>query len=455
MPQTQLHTAEVPYLASSDARYALVQGLPNVLMLDSARPHSARGAWDVMVADPIETLSIRTSNSTTYTDIVNWYRDIDQSCNTLLPAPPELPFAGGLAGTLDYELGLPLNHLDAVAGARGDVNLYGWALLSNHKKRASVLVMQPCLSADQRRDLLGRFKDTSPPVLPSVEPFQLKADFTSNLSRDQYAAAFHKVLAYIQAGDCYQVNLARCFTAPYSGNPWQAYARLRALAAAPFAAFHDCGTRQILSLSPERFLRVRDGNVQTRPIKGTRPRFEDVTADRQSAESLLASDKDRAENVMIVDLLRNDIGRNCAPGSIEVEALFELESYPAVHHLVSTVVGRLADGHSSLELLRDSFPGGSITGAPKRRAMQIISELEPDPRGPYCGSVFYREPGGNMDSNIAIRTLVCEQGNMRCWGGGGLVADSEMEREYQETWDKVGSFLDALEAMPPAQSMMP
>ncbi|MEM0952555.1 MAG: aminodeoxychorismate synthase component I [Pseudomonadota bacterium] len=447
MPGRQLFIEEVPYLQSSADRYAQLQGLPGVLIMDSARPHSARGQWDIILGNPLNDLSINFDNSATYEDIFNWILKIDDACKGLQSAPEGLPFCGGIAGTLDYELGLPLNYLDAVSGARGDVGLYGWALLSNHESHTSILTVQPCLSAETRRDLLQRFRHAPERDSGTSRSFKLLTGFTSNLQKDSYRDAFQRVLDYIHAGDCYQVNLARCFSAQYAGDPWLAYQRLRVLAAAPFGAYHDCGDRQVLCLSPERFLQVRDRRVQTKPIKGTRPRRRDAWADKASAESLLSSAKDRAENLMIVDLLRNDIGRNCLPGSVAVEALFELESYPAVHHLVSTVVGQLAEDRSSADLLRDSFPGGSITGAPKRRAMEIIRELEPEPRGPYCGSVFYLEPGGNMDSNIAIRSLVCEGGAIRCWGGGGLVADSEVDREYEETWDKVGGLLEALESM--------
>jgi para-aminobenzoate synthetase component 1 len=204
--------------------------------------------------------------------------------------------------------------------------------------------------------------------------------------------------------------------------------------------------QHLLCLSPERFLKLAGRHVETRPIKGTRPRQRDAAADQREAEELRHSVKDRAENLMIVDLLRNDIGRNCTPGSIHVDQLFELVSYPTVHHLVSTISGELLPQRSGFDLLRDSFPGGSITGAPKRRAMEIIEELESDPRRAYCGSLLYISADGRMDSNIAIRSLVCDGDSIHCWGGGGIVADSQWEQEYQETWDKVGRFIEALES---------
>ncbi|MEZ5501956.1 MAG: anthranilate synthase component I family protein [Halioglobus sp.] len=234
--------------------------------------------------------------------------------------------------------------------------------------------------------------------------------------------------------------------ARYRGDPWAAYRALRPLAAAPFAAYLTLAQdAALLCLSPERFLSLHGHRVETSPIKGTRPRDTDPQADALARADLRASQKDRAENLMIVDLLRNDLGRSCVPGSIHVDRLFEVQSYPTVHHLVSTISGELQAGRNAMDLLRDSFPGGSITGAPKRRAMEIIAELEPDERSVYCGSVVYISADGRMDSNIAIRSLLCHDSTVRCWGGGGIVADSVCEEEYRESCDKVVKFLRALE----------
>jgi para-aminobenzoate synthetase component 1 len=205
------------------------------------------------------------------------------------------------------------------------------------------------------------------------------------------------------------------------------------------------GNDALLCLSPERFISLHGHHVETSPIKGTRPRFGDPRADQLAAEELQRSEKDRAENLMIVDLLRNDLGRNCAPGSIHVDKLFEIQSFPTVHHLVSTISGELQSDRGAIELLRDSLPGGSITGAPKRRAMEIIAELETTGRQMYCGSVVYISADGRMDSNIAIRSMLSEGDEIRCWAGGGIVADSQWQMEYQETYDKVGKFLALLE----------
>jgi para-aminobenzoate synthetase component 1 len=228
------------------------------------------------------------------------------------------------------------------------------------------------------------------------------------------------------------------------GDSYSAYLALRRINPAPFSAFFSTPFGDILSSSPERFLRVADGRVETRPIKGTRPRLADEIADRRQREELAASAKDRAENVMIVDLLRNDLGKACAAGSVKVERLFDVESFAQVHHLVSTVTGTLAPGRHPLDLLRGCFPGGSITGAPKLRAMEIIDALEPERRSIYCGSIGYLSANGRMDLNVAIRSLLRVGGSIHTWAGGGIVADSRVEAEFQESLDKAAGLLAVL-----------
>jgi len=267
-----------------------------------------------------------------------------------------------------------------------------------------------------------------------------------------YGRAFRRIHDYIRNGDCYQVNLAQRFAAAASGDPWLAYQALRVINPAPFSAYLSTPYAQILSASPERFLKVQNGRVETRPIKGTRPRAGHPRLDAELVEALRQSEKDRAENVMIVDLLRNDLSKNCALGSVKVPRLFEVESFATVHHLVSTVTGELEPGRDALDLLRGCFPGGSITGAPKLRAMQIIEELEPHRRGVYCGAIGYIGFDGNMDLNIAIRTLVYSGGVIRCSAGGGIVADSRLEDEYQETFDKAAAMLKLLQQSAASQA---
>jgi para-aminobenzoate synthetase component 1 len=292
---------------------------------------------------------------------------------------------------------------------------------------------------DQLVELMSR-----PPDIEEPGQFRVTAPVQSNLNREQYGLAFESIQRYIREGDCYQVNFAQRFETRCEGDPWSAYLRLREKNPAPFAAYLDTPHGQVLSCSPERFLKLTGRMVETKPIKGTRPRSEDPVVDVKQRLELLNSEKDRAENLMIVDLLRNDLGKCCEPGSIHVPELFSIESFATVHHMVSTVRGTLQRGCDAVRLMRGAFPGGSITGAPKLRAMEIIDELEPDPRGVYCGSIAYIGFNGNMDSNIAIRTLEHRNGNVRFSAGGGIVADSVCEDEYTETFHKARAMLEVL-----------
>jgi para-aminobenzoate synthetase component 1 len=267
----------------------------------------------------------------------------------------------------------------------------------------------------------------------------------SSFTPESYRAAVERVREYIVAGDIFQANLSQRFEAPLAESAWSLYSRLRRRNPAPFAAFLDFPEVVVVSASPERFLRVdRQGHVETRPIKGTRPRGIGPEHDAALGQALAESAKDRAENLMIVDLMRNDLSRVCAPGTVRVSELFSLEHYATVHHLVSTVVGELAPGADALDLLRAAFPGGSITGAPKLRAMEVIAELEPSRRGVYCGTIGYVSVTGEIDTSIAIRTAVVQDGRVYFSAGGGIVADSDPGQEYLETIDKARALIDVL-----------
>ena len=269
--------------------------------------------------------------------------------------------------------------------------------------------------------------------------------FMTSLSRSQYVRAVNRVKSYISRGDVYQVNIAQRFAAPFGGDPRQLFHQLMDVSPAPWAAYIDGGNFQILSSSPELFLQISaDGHVLTRPIKGTRPRGRDFREDCQMAEELLKSEKDRAELLMIVDLERNDLGRVCRPGSIRVKELRVLESFPQVHHTVATVEGRLQKGKDAMDCLMACFPGGSITGAPKIRAMEIIRECEPVRRGVYTGAIGYLAPDGSASFNIAIRTMVISGRHLYFHVGAGIVADSDPAAEYEETLAKAGGMLAAM-----------
>lgn len=448
-----VHLDEIPYSPDSCELFERICDLPGAALLDSSFPLSQSGRYDILTALPATESPPAPGASADESDWHRYFSELSRFHSEryaeIQPVSQDIPFCGGLLGYIGYDGGNALNKVDepripaATSYSSARLQAYDWAVIQDHLLQRSVLVSQPMISKSVRNDLLSRLRSHS---TRACEPFQLQGPFSSNLEPEHYRQAFEKIQAYIQAGDCYQVNLAQRFCAQYQGDPWDAYRQLRAVAAAPFSAFLALDDDSaVISLSPERFLSLHGQHVQTSPIKGTRPRYRDRATDQLAAHELRRSEKDRAENLMIVDLLRNDLGRSCVPGSIHVDALFEIQSFPTVHHLVSTISGELMPQRSAYELLRDSFPGGSITGAPKRRSMEIIAELEPHAREVYCGSVLYISADGRMDSNIAIRTLLCDDGEIRCWGGGGIVADSQWQQEYQETYDKVGKFLSVLE----------
>ncbi|RJG48121.1 aminodeoxychorismate synthase component I [Motilimonas pumila] len=364
-----------------------------------------------------------------------------------------LPFYGGVLGAFSYDLGrrfetLPQQAEHDIAMPDMAVGIYDWALLHDLRSHQLTLVTigEQCQQkAQQIETWLHQLVQQG----TTGSPFSLTTPWLSNMDKASYANKFQSVKDYLLSGDCYQVNLAQRFSAQYTGDEFEAYQRLLNQNQAPFSCFMRLPSGCILSISPERFLKLEQGNIETKPIKGTRPRSKVPSEDHALKLSLQQAEKDQAENLMIVDLLRNDIGRVSKPGSVAVPSLFDIESFPAVHHLVSTVTGQLDSAYEAEDLLRACFPGGSITGAPKIRAMEIIDQLEPHQRSFYCGSLGYISANGNMDTNIAIRTLVCHQGQVHCWVGGGLVADSLVDDEYQETFDKVSKILPVLADEPP------
>jgi para-aminobenzoate synthetase component 1 len=453
---------ELPYHEDSACLFEAIADLPWAVFLDSGPHYPAQSRYDILSAQPYVRLVTRGALTEVYNDGVELSREDPFSLlKRALAADPacggELPFCGGAIGYFGYDLARRLERLpsaaeDAERIPEMAVGLYDWAVVVDHRERRSWLAGQ---GRDPETDirwgsLVERF--SAPPPEKPRAPFRILSPVASNLTHEAYARAFRRIRGYIHDGDCYQVNLAQRFSAVATGDPWLAYQRLRIINPAPFSAYFNTPYAQILSASPERFLRVEGGRVETRPIKGTRPRAGHARLDAELIESLQASEKDRAENLMIVDLLRNDLSKNCAPGTVKVPKLFEVESFATVHHLVSTVTGELRPDRDALDLLRGCFPGGSITGAPKLRAMQIIEELEPHRRGVYCGAVGYLGFDGNMDLNIAIRTLVHSHGAIRFWAGGGIVADSRLEDEYQETFDKAAAMLKLLQQSAASQA---
>jgi para-aminobenzoate synthetase component 1 len=452
-----MRLSALPYRADSAELFEAIADEPWAVFLDSGRPRSTAGRYDILAAHPSTTLVTRggmteirhygaaAAATLSRDDPFALLRRYLATDGELTPTP----FAGGAIGYFGYDLArrlerLPSRALDAESLPEMAVGIYDWAVVVDHEQRAAWLVGAE-RDARTRRDwdrLLALFSD--PPLAgarqPERLPFRVGA-LSCNFDPGSYRRAFARIQRYITAGDCYQVNLAQRFSAAVSGDAWLGYLALRRLNPSPYAAYLNHPAASVLSSSPERFLTVRRGQVETRPIKGTRPRAAAPEADAALARELRDSAKDRAENLMIVDLLRNDLGKVCVPGSVAVPRLFAVESYASVHHLVSTVSGRLHPEVDAIGLLRAAFPGGSITGAPKLRAMEIIEELEPHRRGVYCGAIGWLGFNGDMDSNIAIRTLVSADRQLRFWAGGGIVVDSRPDEEYQECMDKAAALL--------------
>lgn len=447
---------ELPYFRDSAALFMPWADRRWAAFIDSGYPYCNQGRYDILAADPWCTLITR-GNLTeirAHGEISLLPDDpfnlVKEKLGETTAAIPGLPFCGGAIGYFGYDLARRLERLPVEASDKENVpdmamGLYDWAVVVDHREHRSWLVGQGQDPATLQRwpHLVKSFSQIQTLAWKQTD-FHVIGDIVSNMTRTDYKRAFAKIQHYIHEGDCYQVNLAQRFAANCEGNAWSAYQVLRQINPAPFSAFLNYPQVRVLSSSPERFIRVANGQVETRPIKGTRPRSSQLMEDKKRRDALQHSAKDRAENLMIVDLLRNDIGKSCIPGTVHVPELFAIESYATVHHLVSTIRGRIAPEHDALSLLRGCFPGGSITGAPKVRAMEIIEELEPHRRGIYCGSIGYISHDGNMDSNIAIRTLVHSGNLIRFWAGGGIVADSEAEQEYQECYDKAAAMIDLL-----------
>ncbi|MFH0286953.1 aminodeoxychorismate synthase component I [Vibrio owensii] len=431
--------------------FSRIEQQPWAMLLRSASETHIDSRFDVLVANPIATLETVAGDTQIKTDTQEFVSQddpfslLDELQQQLLPnlelgAEWDLPFVGGALGYFSYDLGRRVESMPELATKDLQtpdmaVGLYEWALVVDHK------LEKACLVGQNIEQALQWLNSQSP---ADVEDFKLIGDWQSNMTQASYASRFDRVQEYLLSGDCYQINLAQRFNASYQGSEWQAYTKLEAGNQAPFSAFIRMPNSAIISVSPERFLELKDNVIETKPIKGTRPRSQNTELDQANAHDLQTAEKDQAENLMIVDLLRNDIGRVASPGSVHVPKLFDIESFPAVHHLVSTIRADLDIQYSAADLLRACFPGGSITGAPKVRAMQIIEELEPHRRSAYCGSIGYISRHGRMDTSITIRTLVAEDNKLYAWAGGGVVADSDCAAEYQETLDKLSKILPAL-----------
>ncbi|OGT44569.1 MAG: hypothetical protein A3E82_01605 [Gammaproteobacteria bacterium RIFCSPHIGHO2_12_FULL_38_11] len=470
-----MYTQILPYKINSAELFEHFVHLPYSVFFDSCRSVQGEGRYDIISALPCE--------------VIKNPLDIANAISTPffkrghLPNKHNLPFTIGAMGYFSYDMGrqlekIPEIALNDIALPQAIIGIYDWSIVVDHLEQKTYFTSLHDFDHPKIKNILDRLNrangsesasDRETQVCSKINsmPFSITKNFKSNMTREYYNNAFNEVKKNIVAGNCYQVNLAQRFTAEFTGSTWEAYKLLREKNPAPYAAFMQLDNASILSLSPERFLKVfidstevqaearaqtsdtlrqaqHTLTVETKPIKGTASRFTDPLQDKKSADDLLASEKDRAENTMIVDLLRNDISRSCIAGSVKVPKLCALESFSNVHHLVSTVTGKLSPDKTAMDLLQACFPGGSITGAPKIAAMEIIEALEPHRRSLYCGSLFYADMNGNLDSNIAIRTVICDGYKMHLYAGGGIVYDSECEKEYEETMIKIKKIMGLL-----------
>ncbi len=453
----------LPY--SPEEAYALFAGEPDSVFLDSAVDVQGMGRYSFIGRDPFlvftskgSTISIRddkeilSQEGNPFVVLRKLLRQYRTDKVTGFP-----PFTGGVMGYFAYDMGRLLENIPRDRGQDSDVpdcyvGFYDTILIFDHYENKTYISATGFPEMDEEKRLyranerIGELSTLLQVASHLHEPKKPvpKGNYTAHMTKDEYCHMVKKAIDYIEAGDIFQVNLSQRFSADLAGDPFELYRYLRQCNPAPFAAYLHFPEVIVSSASPERYLLLQDQVIETRPIKGTRPRGIDEESDRSLREELLSSEKDQAELIMIIDLERNDLGRVCEYGSVRVPDLIRLEEYATVFHLVSTVTGHLTPGMDIIDVIMASFPGGSITGAPKVRAMEIIEESEPMGRGIYTGSIGYIDFNGDADLNIVIRTLVIKDGRAHFQVGGGIVADSVPELEYQESLDKGRALMDAL-----------
>ncbi|MCF6291864.1 MAG: anthranilate synthase component I family protein [Robiginitomaculum sp.] len=430
------YVLEIPWRDPLTAFAPIAQNPWSILFHSSGDQPTAK--WSIFCAEP-EAVFIQ--NGAEALSVLPINTNLDSRLD-------HFPFVGGLAGLLSYEFGCKLENIDIPAKSNWPDIGFGQypccALFDHHRQKSYIIAPDPVL-AKRFLSQLGTIGDRA-----NNEPLgKLLHKFSSNCSDNQIARTVSKVIKYIHQGDIFQANISREFTAELAGDASinLLFEQLVAISKAPFCVSFRLGDdKAVLSNSPERFLSLSaNGTVSANPVKGTRPRGQTEELDKALMKELLGSAKDRAENLMIVDLMRNDLSRVCEAGSVNVPELFAVQSFANVHHLVSTVCGRLKQDATAIDLLRATFPPGSITGAPKIRAMQIIAELESAVRGPYCGALGFISDHGAMDFNVLIRTLIMQRNSDNNWdvtfrAGGGIVADSDPLSEAGEMNDKASVF---------------
>jgi len=425
----------------------------HLVFLDSARDPETLGRYSIIVSNPRLVIQSKGNNITIDDQVIdseNPFESLQKLIDTYKKDyTSDLPFIGGFVGFLGYDLkafieNLPVSVTDDVQMPDMHFGLYDGSVVIDHLLN-HVYITDACIEdgADKRIEkIINIIEDSKEHIQLTQHKTENKV--SSNFEKEAYKQAIERVRSYIKNGDIYQANMTQRFQAPMRDEPIELYQKLRELNPAPFASYIDFGSGYVLSSSPERFIKITDGIIETRPIKGTMPRSLDPVIDEQNKQTLIHSEKDQSELLMIVDLERNDLSKIAKTGSVKVTELFKLESYATVHHLVATVVAEVDQSYSLTDCIKATFPGGSITGAPKIRAMEIIDELEPTARGLYTGSIGYIDLNQNMDLNIVIRTFIVKDNTAYFQAGGGIVWDSDPELEYEESLAKAVALVKAL-----------
>jgi para-aminobenzoate synthetase component I len=446
-----MHIVEIPYINDSSFYYEKIRHLRWPVFLDSSyqkdRAKSEIARYDIIAAEPF--IRVTSGKSGTYIEDSEGRRlqnkipikIIEEIMEKYSIQNQKLPFIGGAIGYLSYDLKNNTKKNSLIP--KMIIGIYDWTVVIDHLKSKAWLIQnnfdkKPSFCWSSLQELFNT------PTKNTSKNFAVIGDVDANLNLYSYRKKFTKVSSYIKEGDCYQVNLSQKYKVSTSGDSWIFYKKFRVMNKSPYMAYLSYDDFEIMSGSPEQFIQSRNKNITTRPIKGTRARDNDPVKDKANLKELSLSLKDQAENLMIVDLLRNDLAINCELGSIKVDELFTVESYPNVHHLVSSITATLKNNSNNYKLLNDAFPGGSITGTPKSRAIEIIDELEEHSRDVYCGSVIYFSFNQMMDSNIAIRSMIHQDHILHFYSGGGLTVDSTATSEYQEIKDKAQNIINTI-----------
>ena len=438
-----MNKIEIKYYSNSTVYGDFLKKYDWFVYLDSCYDIANFGRYDILSCNPdVKITSFGNKITINQNGVISSFYDkpidIIKNFYKINKSKSSLPFSGGMIGYFGYEAFNDSKCNEKSTFPDIAVGFYNWSIIVDHKIKKTYVNFQK--SNHFIDEVIDNFNSGK------IKPYNIQnytfSNFKQHTNKKQYVSDILKIKDYIVNGDCYQVNYSQNFSANYDGNPWDIYKNIRIINPAPYSSFLSFEDNFIISSSPERFLSLKNDIVETKPIKGTLKRFIDKSLDDNQINILKNDEKNLAENLMIVDLLRNDLSKCCQLNTVKVEKLFDIESYASVHHMVSTINGKLGKNYISVDILKACFPGGSITGAPKLRAMEIIYELEKRKRNIYCGSIGYFDLCNNMDTNICIRTIMLNNGKLNFSAGGGIVNDSIPEDEYYESLEKVSIFIN-------------